>query len=549
MATWTSWLSCSQSDTNAEKNGQVRFSYTAGSGKITIHQIQGKRKDGYLTNFYSANNKITISVGSQSKDISIYDIGFGANTQYEWTEQDGSNITDVSFTATGTQTVKITIKSWNGTSYVSNGAYWSTSINCGSSGYTLTYDANGGSGAPSSQTCTYGTAATLSSTKPTRTGYTFKYWYGAKTVPYNTVGGFNTNFKHSYVKRMWVRRTSSTKFEVIVQADNTASVQIPTWTEANNQDDIVWHKLDAGSWTRDDKTYNFGAQFSIADHKYEIINYATHAYAYNSSGTQLGSVGITRYGMPFLPGDSYYTQAANTTLYAQWKANTYTIRYNANGGSGIMADTTATYGQTTYIRKNTFTNEGYNFIGWYVKREDDQKWRYVSADGTSKGWYVEGQQPAGYVKYIYEDGVSVTTPTSVDGDILNLYAQWEAKGTENWNYGLFFIKNGDWKKGITWQRTRGVWMPAFAYAKDMPLFLTSIEITKPYTGGAIIVEEEYDLPGLEITAHYSDGSSKVVTNWTKSPEIFNNVGQLKVTISYTEDGITKTTSFGVNVWT
>ena len=42
--------------------------------------------------------------------------------------------------------------------------------------YTVSYNANGGSGAPSSQTKTYGTALTLSSTKPTRTGYTFKGW-------------------------------------------------------------------------------------------------------------------------------------------------------------------------------------------------------------------------------------------------------------------------------------------------------------------------------------------------------------------------------------
>lgn len=42
--------------------------------------------------------------------------------------------------------------------------------------YTIKYNANGGSGAPSNQTKTYGTNLTLSSTKPTRTGYTFKGW-------------------------------------------------------------------------------------------------------------------------------------------------------------------------------------------------------------------------------------------------------------------------------------------------------------------------------------------------------------------------------------
>lgn len=42
--------------------------------------------------------------------------------------------------------------------------------------YTVTYNANGGSGAPSAQTKVEGTNLTLSSTEPTRSGYTFKGW-------------------------------------------------------------------------------------------------------------------------------------------------------------------------------------------------------------------------------------------------------------------------------------------------------------------------------------------------------------------------------------
>ena len=41
---------------------------------------------------------------------------------------------------------------------------------------TLKYDANGGTGAPSSSTHEKGSAATISSTKPTRTGYDFLGW-------------------------------------------------------------------------------------------------------------------------------------------------------------------------------------------------------------------------------------------------------------------------------------------------------------------------------------------------------------------------------------
>ena len=43
--------------------------------------------------------------------------------------------------------------------------------------YTVSYNANGGSGAPSAQTKWYGTNLTLSSSKPSRTGYTFSKWH------------------------------------------------------------------------------------------------------------------------------------------------------------------------------------------------------------------------------------------------------------------------------------------------------------------------------------------------------------------------------------
>lgn len=48
--------------------------------------------------------------------------------------------------------------------------------------YTISYDANGGSGAPDSQTKIYGDTLTLSSTKPTRSGYTFLGWSTSSTA-------------------------------------------------------------------------------------------------------------------------------------------------------------------------------------------------------------------------------------------------------------------------------------------------------------------------------------------------------------------------------
>ena len=62
--------------------------------------------------------------------------------------------------------------------------------------YTVKYNANGGSGAPSAQTKWHDTALTLSTTKPTRSGYTFKGWATSSTATsatYSAGGSYTTN--------------------------------------------------------------------------------------------------------------------------------------------------------------------------------------------------------------------------------------------------------------------------------------------------------------------------------------------------------------------
>lgn len=62
--------------------------------------------------------------------------------------------------------------------------------------YTVKYNANGGTGAPEQQTKTYGVTLTLSSTKPTRTNYTFKGWgtsSGSTSVAYSAGASYTEN--------------------------------------------------------------------------------------------------------------------------------------------------------------------------------------------------------------------------------------------------------------------------------------------------------------------------------------------------------------------
>lgn len=51
----------------------------------------------------------------------------------------------------------------------------------------------------------------------------------------------------------------------------------------------------------------------------------------------------------YQPGSTFYTNA-NTTLYAVWSAKTYTISYNANGGSGSPGSQTKTHGTNAHLK-------------------------------------------------------------------------------------------------------------------------------------------------------------------------------------------------------
>lgn len=99
-----------------------------------------------------------------------------------------------------------------------------------------------------------------------------------------------------------------------------------------------------------------------------------------------------------------YTYTRDVTLYAQWKAHTYSITYNGNGADyGNTASSSHTYGNSKKLTKNGYVRDGYQFLGW----------------STS---------PNGSVQYSEEQSVSNLTATN--GATINLYAQWKQLGYE-----------------------------------------------------------------------------------------------------------------------
>lgn len=68
-------------------------------------------------------------------------------------------------------------------------------------------------------------------------------------------------------------------------------------------------------------------------------------------------------GVVYASGGSYTTNAS-ITLYAVWERNSYSVTYNANGGSGAPANQTKYYAIDLALSSNAPTFSGYTFKGW-----------------------------------------------------------------------------------------------------------------------------------------------------------------------------------------
>ena len=276
--------------------------------------------------------------------------------------------------------------------------------------YTITYNANGGSGAPANQTKTHGTALTLSSTKPTRTGYTFQNWNTASNgsgTTYESGDSYTANAAATlYAQWKANQYTINYKDQGDANFSGTHANGYPTthtYGTATTLKTASKAGYTFGGWFTDSnctqKVTSLGATAYTANitlyAKWTVITYTISYNANNGSGAPadqtknydvaltLSSTVPTRTGYTFQnwntasngsgttyeSGDSYTANAA-ATLYAQWKANQYTINYKDQGDanfSGTHANgypTTHTYGTATTLK--TASKAGYTFGGWFT---------------------------------------------------------------------------------------------------------------------------------------------------------------------------------------
>ena len=233
--------------------------------------------------------------------------------------------------------------------------------------YTVRFVANGGSGAMDDISVKIGASKTLPANKFKRSCFSFTGWNTKKD-------GSGKTFKNkATVKNL------STKAG--------ATVKLYAQWKLKSGCYLIKYALNGGT------------------------NNAANPEAYSSKGSDVVLKNPTKKGYTFkgwfkksdFSGNKVTKIPAsakkNFKLYAKWAVNKYTVKFNANGGSGTMAAKKYTYGKTYKLPANAFKKSGdYVFGVWNTKK-----------DGSGKS---------------YSDKEKIKNLSSVNGKTITLYAQW-----------------------------------------------------------------------------------------------------------------------------
>ena len=327
--------------------------------------------------------------------------------------------------------------------------------------YQVAFNGNGNTGGTMENECfSYDEAKALSENKYSKNGYSFKYWdtkadgsgtayFNKQTVSKLTNGEnitasinpmtiFNINGKG--MRYDGLEEDNSLTTGIAYKATYTTTgytsmgfYSFPYGNDANTANNLAGKRI----------VVTFKAKASVQMQLKSVglesistgpISLGTSWNTYYVSGIVPDNWGKVAHAMIFYDpsttgtvyvGDMSVCIVEPVNLYAQWEPIHYIIKYDANGGTGTMADQSITYEGYTKVRPNTFTKSGYTFGGWHASRIKDGVTQCLyTSTGSNWEWYDEGKQPSGYKLYLYRYDETTGRATTIDGDIVTLHAQW-----------------------------------------------------------------------------------------------------------------------------
>lgn len=163
----------------------------------------------------------------------------------------------------------------------------------------------------------------------------------------------------------------------------------------------------------------------------------TGTYSISGNGSATKTITVTFKNFNTDNDESATTTVSFSVTVPAWTS--YTVSYNANGGSGNMDSQTVKWNETFTLSNNSFAREGHKFIGWNSYRNSNGKW-YV----TGQGWLTEDEILAGgYTKKLYENQEELLFDASWSSEndsnqSFTMYAIWEISGVVYIDNGITF---------------------------------------------------------------------------------------------------------------
>jgi len=243
--------------------------------------------------------------------------------------------------------------------------------------YTLVFNKEEGSGGLGSTTVTYGTIprSIIDEDLPSRTGYTFQGYYteknGSGDLIFRKSGAPNEYASNYFYRDPNGRYPSYWKKDLTPGSEGTALLNLYAHWTANTYNFFI----DYGSNSSDSDAYctnlngwetdYYGAvkaiTFDQAFGNLPVLNKTGYTFShYSYNGEKITSSTI----LNFLPKEDY--QTSWPTLTNHWTENSYTIKFDANGGSGTMENKTLKYTEKYPMPNCTFKRPGYIFKGWHT---------------------------------------------------------------------------------------------------------------------------------------------------------------------------------------
>lgn len=222
----------------------------------------------------------------------------------------------------------------------------------------------------------------------------------------------------------------------------TFNVTVPAWTSY-----IITYNANGGTGAPTKQTKWKNQTLTLSSVKPTLAGHTFQGWALTKADADAG----THY---YLAGGTC-GKNENLTLYAVWKANTYKITFNANGGSGGPTSQTKTYGKTLTITSSTPSRTNYNFLGWSTSKTATSPTYIAGGNFTTNAattlyavWGLAYTRPritkVSGVRCVMVDGVPkaneegtsvlLSFDYSCDEDLTSIVVDWESSldsGTEN----------------------------------------------------------------------------------------------------------------------